>query len=196
VTERCVFKLEADGVHLVEVAPGIDVERDILSQMDFRPVLATWLSWTLASIDRVRWDWLRCCSICELTDRLDLRCGTEHAVRELRGNVDPDNGGHRQRATGFRRAMQDHRTEGRPDRQLRRLSLDDALTDVYFDMVAELQAKHYTHGRPGTRPAHIMRMKLGASLPARGAAAHVFETHAEASAFLRRRPHTVVEAGA
>ncbi len=39
VTERCVFELTADGVELVEVAPGIDIERDILAQMDFRPVI-------------------------------------------------------------------------------------------------------------------------------------------------------------
>jgi propionate CoA-transferase len=41
-----------------------------------------------------------------------------------------------------------------------------------------------------------MRMKLGTSLPLRHAAAHIFETHAEASAFLHRRPHAVVKAAA
>jgi len=39
VTERCVFRLTGDGLELVEVAPGIDVERDILARMDFRPIL-------------------------------------------------------------------------------------------------------------------------------------------------------------
>ena len=43
VTERCVFRLCADGIELVEVAPGIDVERDILAQMDFRPAISTGL---------------------------------------------------------------------------------------------------------------------------------------------------------
>ncbi|MGD1871144.1 MAG: acyl CoA:acetate/3-ketoacid CoA transferase, partial [Neomegalonema sp.] len=37
VTERCVFALEEDGLHLIEVAPGVDVDRDILAQMAFRP---------------------------------------------------------------------------------------------------------------------------------------------------------------
>ena len=37
VTERCVFTLDADGLELIEVAPGIDIERDILAQMDFKP---------------------------------------------------------------------------------------------------------------------------------------------------------------
>ncbi len=40
VTERCVFELRGDGVTLVEVAPGISVEEDIVAQMQFRPQIA------------------------------------------------------------------------------------------------------------------------------------------------------------
>ncbi len=39
VTERCVFRLVPDGLELVEIAPGVDLERDILGRMSFRPVL-------------------------------------------------------------------------------------------------------------------------------------------------------------
>lgn len=39
VTERCVFALRPDGLELIEVAPGIDIERDILSQMAFEPLI-------------------------------------------------------------------------------------------------------------------------------------------------------------
>jgi propionate CoA-transferase len=37
ITERCVFRLVEDGLELIEVAPGIDVEREIFGQMEFRP---------------------------------------------------------------------------------------------------------------------------------------------------------------
>jgi propionate CoA-transferase len=37
VTERCVLRLVDGGLELIEIAPGIDLERDILAQMDFRP---------------------------------------------------------------------------------------------------------------------------------------------------------------
>lgn len=40
VTERAVFRLIASGLELIEVAPGIDVENDILAQMDFSPTIA------------------------------------------------------------------------------------------------------------------------------------------------------------
>jgi propionate CoA-transferase len=39
VTERCVFRLRPEGLQLIEVAPGIDIERDVLSHMAFRPII-------------------------------------------------------------------------------------------------------------------------------------------------------------
>lgn len=39
VTERCVLRLTSEGLELTEVAPGIDIARDILAHMDFRPVI-------------------------------------------------------------------------------------------------------------------------------------------------------------
>ncbi|WP_077001474.1 acyl CoA:acetate/3-ketoacid CoA transferase [Variovorax sp. KK3] len=39
VTERATFELTPDGVELIELAPGIDLQRDVLSQMDFAPVV-------------------------------------------------------------------------------------------------------------------------------------------------------------
>lgn len=39
VTERCVFRLTKDGLELIEVAPGIDPEKDIYPHMEFRPIV-------------------------------------------------------------------------------------------------------------------------------------------------------------
>lgn len=39
ITERAVFKLTNKGVELIEIAPGYDLQKDILEQMDFKPII-------------------------------------------------------------------------------------------------------------------------------------------------------------
>lgn len=40
ITERCVFKLTNNGLMLIEVAPGLDPEKDIIDKMPFRPLIS------------------------------------------------------------------------------------------------------------------------------------------------------------
>ena len=37
VTERCVLQIDRDGPVVTEIAPGVDLERDVLGRMGFRP---------------------------------------------------------------------------------------------------------------------------------------------------------------
>jgi len=52
ITERCVFQLVANGLELTEIAPGVDLERDILGQMAFRPAISPQLKLMDARIFR------------------------------------------------------------------------------------------------------------------------------------------------
>ena len=59
VTERAVFRLTSEGPMLVEVAKGIDLQKDILNQMDFVPLIAEDLKYTDTRIYMEKWEGLK-----------------------------------------------------------------------------------------------------------------------------------------
>ncbi|MET0204141.1 MAG: 3-oxoacid CoA-transferase, partial [Casimicrobiaceae bacterium] len=48
VTERAVFRIGPDGLELIEIAPGLEAERDVIAHMGFRPAIAS----NLKTMDR------------------------------------------------------------------------------------------------------------------------------------------------
>ena len=56
VTERAVFRLGDAGVELIEIAPGVDLERDILAHMRFKPLIR---DLTLMDVEIFRPEWQR-----------------------------------------------------------------------------------------------------------------------------------------
>ncbi|WP_239257210.1 acyl CoA:acetate/3-ketoacid CoA transferase [Listeria ilorinensis] len=59
VTERAVFELENGELVLTEIAPGIDLQKDILDQMDFTPKIAQDLQLMDAGLFHEKWGGLR-----------------------------------------------------------------------------------------------------------------------------------------
>jgi propionate CoA-transferase len=55
ITERAVFQLIGGKVTLIELAPGIDLEKDILANMDFRPEISPDLKLMDPSIFNEKW---------------------------------------------------------------------------------------------------------------------------------------------
>jgi propionate CoA-transferase len=187
VTERCVFALGPEGLELIEVAPGIDVERDILAHMAFRPRIATNLKTMDARIGRTKPMQLRAALLdLQLADRVsyDAERNTVFANFEgltIRSADDIDS---------VRRVFEALcRRIGRKVALIVNYDgfrLDDSLADAYFEMVSDLQSMYYDTAVRYTTSA-FMRAKLGAELSARRFAAHVFETRSEAAAFAAQR---------
>ena len=59
ITERAVFSLEADGLTLIEIAPGLNLEKDVLSAMEFRPRISPTLKEMPRELFMPQWGKLR-----------------------------------------------------------------------------------------------------------------------------------------
>lgn len=59
ITERGVFQLTGQGLELIEIAPGIDLDRDILSQMGFAPKISPTLKLMDPALFQEDWGGLR-----------------------------------------------------------------------------------------------------------------------------------------
>ena len=186
VTERCVFALEPGGLRLTEVAPGIDIERDILAHMDFIPLMGT-IKPMDPRLYRLQTMGLSHALLdMQLTDRLSYDAARNilfinfqgyaiHSMEEVdsvRRVVDAMCAG-----IGRKVALVANYDDFR---------IDEALSDAYFAMVEGLHARHYSQATRYATSA-FMRAKLGGALSTRAATAAVFESRGEAMAFLGGR---------
>ena len=183
ITERCVFELTAEGLRLTEVAPGIDIERDILAHMDFKPIVGEVALMPQAIFSpepmglrermlhiplsrRFSYDAEQNLFFVNF-ERLDVRSQAEIAAiqREFEAALAPI--GRKVYAVvnyaGFHIL---------PD-----------LIDSYTEMVGEIVREHYIDVTRYTTSA-FLRMKLGSALSARGFAPHIYVSAQEALAHL------------
>ncbi len=183
VTERCVFRLAPDGLELTEVAPGVDVDRDILALMDFAPVVRDPKPMDgrifrhlpmgleddmlgLALEDRISYD----------ADRNTLFLNFEGLHLRTPADVDEVRAAVEARCRAIGRKVN---TIVNYDA----VRIDDAVVDVYADMVRTMVDTYYLQVSRYTTSA-FMRLKLGEALADRHVAPHIFGTHEEAQALV------------
>jgi propionate CoA-transferase len=184
VTERCVFRLIDGGLELVEVAPGIDIDRDILAHMAFRPLIGQVREMD-ARLFRPEALGLRSRLIdLDLTDRLAFDVERNILFLNFEGlqvrslkDVDAI----REAVTlkvkeiGRRVAVVVNYDSFR---------LDDDVASEYAEMVRDMEDARYTRVSRYTTSA-FMRVKLGRELT-RTVRPHIFESKTEAQAFHSR----------
>ncbi|MBR0800421.1 acyl CoA:acetate/3-ketoacid CoA transferase [Bradyrhizobium jicamae] len=186
VTERCVFERTPAGVELIEIAPGVDFERDVLGQMDFKPLLR---------------------NVRQMDARI-FRDGTMGLDHQLLGRNPADRISYDAERNilfvnfeGFEvRTIEDvDLVRSEVERRCKEIGkpvalivnydgfyLDPIVSDTYFSMIAYLEKRYYSSASRYTTSA-FMRMKLGEALTERHVAPHIFETQAEAEHFARSR---------
>ncbi|MCB1858040.1 MAG: acyl CoA:acetate/3-ketoacid CoA transferase [Gammaproteobacteria bacterium] len=183
VTERCVFRRGRKGLVLTEVAPGIDIERDILAHMDFEPIIREpvpmdlrifrpepmQLESVLLNLDlpeRVSYDPARNILFINLEGwyaRVKEDVQMLRSLLESRCNSIGKRVGVFINYDGFR--------------------INENITDYYVDMDRYMLEHHYTTITRYATSA-FMRMKLDQAYSTRNIAPHVFERKEEAQAFL------------
>jgi propionate CoA-transferase len=186
VTERCVFALRPQGLELVEVAPGIDIESDILANMDFKPIIRATPDLMDARIFR--------------NELMDLREDMLRLPLDQRFTYDP-----KQNLffVNFERLPVRSRNDIRAIKEAVEAKLAPLGRKVYaivnydnFSIVPELLDEysamvrglmdHYYSGVSRYTTSGFLRMKLGESLERRGVAPHIFESAEDAQSNLRR----------
>jgi propionate CoA-transferase len=180
VTERCVFALSPDGLELREVAPGIDIERDILAQMDFKPTVNDTPEMMDARIFRqepmgLRDDMLSIPLDQRLTydpqQNLFFVNFERFSVRsrgEIRSIV---------KAVESKLAPLGHRVYAIVNYD--NFSIAPELLDEYSATVRGLVDRFYS-GVSRYTTSGFLRIKLGEALEKRGVAPHIFESATEA----------------
>jgi propionate CoA-transferase len=185
VTDRCVFRLGPEGLELTEVAPGLDVERDILAAMAFRPLVPK----PPAPMDpRIfapgpmgyREEWLSL--------PLDARLTYDPAEGVFFINFE---------GFGIRRREDIERVREAVAARLAPLgrkvpaivnydhfTIVPELLDAYTDMVGDLMRRFYAGVTRYTTSA-FLHMKLGDALRRRDVAPHIYEGREEAESHLR-----------
>jgi propionate CoA-transferase len=184
VTERCVFALRPDGLELIEVAPGIDLDKDILALMPFQPRIDTPKIMEAALFG---------------PEPLGLRDRMLDIHIEDRLSYDPDTNtvfmnfaGMRVRNAGDIQRIKDA-VEGLLEPLGKRVysivnydsfAADDDALDGYMDLVRYVEKKYYL-GVSRYTTSGFMRLKLGRELEKRKVSSQVFESGREAQDHLR-----------
>jgi len=180
-----VFRLVPDGLELIEVAPGIDIERDILARMEFAPLVRGEPDLMDAAIFRPepmnlrermiavplgsRFAYDEEHNILFLNfERLSVKTSAD--VEAIQAEIE-----RRLQAIG-------HKVYGIVNYD--HFDLDHQVEDEYAAMVKSLVERHY-FGVSRYTTSGFLRAKLGKALDERGVAPHIYESASEALAHVR-----------
>jgi propionate CoA-transferase len=186
VTERCVFRRGREGLVLTEVAPGIDIERDILAHMDFVPKIRDPVTMDARIFREESMNLLADLLNLDLADRISYDAERNILFINMEGyyiRVKEDIAKLRnlliERCTAIGKRVDVFVN-------FDSFRINENIYDDYADMVHYMLENHYaTVTRYAT--SAFMRMKLNHALSQRGIAPHVFEGKEEAHAYLEQQ---------
>jgi len=176
VTERCVFRLTAEGLELTEIAPGVDLQRDILDHMAFRPLIRSELQVMDERIFRDEGMGIRQQLLEKpLADRLTYDAGRNLFFIDFSGLNVRSAEDIRQIETAVEAVLQPIGHKVRAVVNYDRFNIVPELTDDYIAMVKRVVERHY-HDVTRYTASTFLRMKLGEALARRALPAQMYAT--------------------
>jgi propionate CoA-transferase len=186
VTERCVLALTDKGMALTEIAPGVDLEKDVLAQMDFQPIVSD----RLQQMDsRIFTDEPMGLKDDLLTLKLQDRFTYDPVDNLFFVNFERFAVDSSQTVQAVREAVE--RLLAPLNKKVYTIvnydnfSISPELVDEYTDMVKYL-VDHYYSGVTRYTTSTFLRMKLGDALRKRDVAPHIYESGKEARQALKQ----------
>jgi propionate CoA-transferase len=183
VTERCVFQLKKDGLELIEVAPGIDIERDILAHMDFKPIIKEPVPMDKRIFVDEPMGLISDLLNLDLQDRVSY--DADRNIQFL--NLEGWSARSKRDIDDLRKILIDACQQiGRRVNQVVNLDnfrISEHLYDYYAEMIQYMLENYYVTTTRYTTSA-FLRLKLKEALSKRGIAPHVFERKEDAHTFL------------
>ena len=180
VTERCVFRLTQEGMELIEIAPGMDLQRDILANMAFMPLISP----ELREMDpRIFSDAPMELRGDLLSLPLDQRLTFDPINKLFFVNFEGLSVTSRDEVERIRRTVA-HKLEPLGHKVFAVVNYDNfnihpELLDSYAEMVRDLIERFYS-GVTRYTTSSFMRVKLGDALEQRNVAPHIYEGQEEA----------------
>jgi propionate CoA-transferase len=180
VTERCVLELTPEGLELIEIAPGVDLEKDILAHIGFEPIIRGELKLMDARIFAdepmgLKEDMLTV----PLEDRFayDAERNTFFLNMEGMSLLTDEDVAAVETEVGKRLAAIGKKVNVVVNYDNFFLAPD--LTDSYIALVRRLAERHYASVTRYTTSS-FMRLKLSGHLSERGLSPHIYESRNEA----------------
>lgn len=183
VTERCVFTLRREGLELIEVAPGIDVEKDVLDQIPFTTIVREPRPMAPALFLPEAMGLRESISDIHIEDRISYEPETNTLFLNFGGmRVKYD-----QDLERIRKAVEDVlKPIGRRVVSIVNYDafwVDPDIADKYMDLVRYVEATYYTSVSRYTTNG-FMRIKLSRGLEARRLTSQVSQNYVEATKLL------------
>ena len=178
VTERCVFQLTPEGLELTEVAPGIDIERDIVANMAFRPIINDPLPMDERIFKADTMKLKETLLPLTLPDRISFQADRDTMFLNFQGLHlrTPKDAEDVQTAVEARCKEIGHKIKVVVNYDA--FQIDEPAMEAYAKVISHMVTTYYDEVTRYTTSA-FLRSKLGAAIAKRGLAPHIYETKLE-----------------